>query len=197
MIYWLSRRLCSLSRHCVESVERYSMFSVVQWSCLVATRVCFSLLWVEKQSVLFFSPSVVLCCDYRVQKIHQIYISKQALILWTVIVDWLNLMFIDPCFCKYNRQFVSLLYCFFAISMKKTFIIFHYLTIHELVGRMYVTGCCWSPLIFPQDKHRCFHSPSFVSWQFWKRLNKVDHFMKTILNSQCRLFWHFFLFIFI
>ncbi len=24
------------------------------------------------------------------------------------------------------------------------------------------------------------------SWHFWKRLNKIDHFMKTIVNSQCR-----------
>lgn len=28
-----------------------------------------------------------------------------------------------------------------------------------LVGRKYVTGCCWCPLIFTQDKHRCFHPP--------------------------------------
>lgn len=171
MIDWLSRRLCSLSRHCVESVERYSMFSVVQCSCLVATRVFFSssMSWEAECSVLFtFSGSDNVSSDVviiRVQKIHQIYISKQAFILCIVIVDWLNLMFTDPkfCFCKHNRQFVSLLYCFFAISMKWTFIIFHYLTILELVGRMYVTGYCWSPLIFQQDKHRCFHSPSFVS----------------------------------
>lgn len=30
------------------------------------------------------------------------------------------------------------------------FRMFHCLTIHELGGRMYVTGYCLSPLIFPQ-----------------------------------------------
>lgn len=39
------------------------------------------------------------------------------------------------------------------------------------VGRKCVTGCCWCPLIFTQDKHRCFHPPfgSFLyKYVLWK-----------------------------
>lgn len=108
-----------------------------------------SMSWEAECSVLFtFSGSLIMSlvlCLLGAQQINLIYISNQAFVL-----------------CMY--MFVVVLHSIWLQYIHEMeFIIFHCLTIHELSGRMYVTGCCWSPFIFQKGKHRCFHSPSFVS----------------------------------
>ncbi len=108
----------------------------------------------------WFSDNVSVVVIIRAQQIHLIYISNQA---WTYFL--LHSFSIYPLNAIQNVPLPHNTWTWWQ----------------DVCDRMLLVT-----IDFPTRQTQVLPFPLICflySWQFWKRLNKIDHFMKTILNS--------------